>query len=276
MENENLSAVTTDEAVEVTTTTTDEDIVLADGDDGEVDAQFTDTDTEEDTKDVKTEETKGKEEKPKQSKEKNKEFADKRRAEKVAKEETELRVLKEYIGKNPFTNEPIETMRDVKVYKTMKQIEKDGGDPLLDYHKYAGLEEQRAIDNERAKKETIKKDVEDFVKAYPDKDLNVLREDKGFVDFSNKMIGKVPLKDIYEAYESIKSGLKASAEESAKQEIAKKIAKENTAVGNLASSGDAGAPKYTREQIGKMSKAEIEKNWKDVEASYDYWNRHGK
>ena len=103
-----------------------------------------------------------------------------------------------------------------------------------------------------------------------------MREDKGFVDFSNKMIGKVPLKDIYEAYESVRSGLKAKAEESAKQEIAKKIAKEQTSVGNIASGGDAGAPKYTREQIGKMSKAEINEHWKDVEASYDYWNRHKK
>ena len=276
MENENLSAVTTDEAVEVTTTTTDEDIVLADGDDGEVDAKFTDTETEEEVKKTETEETKGKEEKPKQSKEQNKAFAEKRRAEKNLKEEAELKVLKEYVGKNPYTNEPIETLRDVKVYKTMKQIDKDGGDPLMDYHKYAGLEEQKALDNEKAKTENVKNDVKEFIKAYPKVDLNELRKDDNFVQFSNKMIGKLPLKDIYEAYESLSGGLKTKAEESAKQEIAKKIAKEQTSVGNLATSGDAGAPKYTMEQIGKMSKAELNKDWDNVEKSYDYWIKHKK
>lgn len=276
MENENLSAVTTDEAVEVTTNETDEDIVLADGDDGEVDAKFTDTETEEEVKKTETEETKGKEEKPKQSKEQNKAFAEKRRAEKNLKEEAELKVLKEYVGKNPYTNEPIETLRDVKVYKTMKQIDKDGGDPLMDYHKYAGLEEQRALDNEKAKTENVKNDVKEFIKAYPKVDLNELRKDDNFVQFSNKMIGKVPLKDIYEAYESLSGGLKTKAEESAKQEIAKKIAKEQTSVGNLATSGDAGAPKYTMEQIGKMSKAELNSDWDNVEKSYDYWLKHKK
>lgn len=276
MENENLSAVTTDEAVEVTTNETDEDIVLADGDDGEVDAKFTDTETEEEVKKTETEETKGKEEKPKQSKEQNKAFAEKRRAEKNLKEEAELKVLKEYVGKNPYTNEPIETLRDVKVYKTMKQIDKDGGDPLMDYHKYAGLEEQRALDNEKAKTENVKNDVKEFIKAYPKVDLNELRKDDSFVQFSNKMIGKLPLKDIYEAYESLSGGLKTKAEESAKQEIAKKIAKEQTSVGNLATSGDAGAPKYTMEQIGKMSKAELNSDWDNVEKSYDYWLKHKK
>lgn len=276
MENENLSAVTTDEAVEVTTNETDEDIVLADGDDGEVDAKFTDTETEEEVKKTETEETKGKEEKPKQSKEQNKAFAEKRRAEKNLKEEAELKVLKEYVGKNPYTNEPIETLRDVKVYKTMKQIDKDGGDPLMDYHKYAGLEEQKALDNEKAKTENVKNDVKDFINAYPKVDLNELRKDDNFVQFSNKMIGKVPLKDIYEAYESLSGGLKTKAEESAKQEIAKKIAKEQTSVGNLATSGDAGAPKYTMEQIGKMSKAELNSDWDNVEKSYDYWLKHKK
>ncbi|MBO5068136.1 MAG: hypothetical protein J6C62_07030, partial [Clostridia bacterium] len=202
--------------------------------------------------------------------------ADKRRAEKAQREETELKVLKEFVGKNPFTNTPIETLRDVKVYKTMKQIEKNGGDPIQDYHKYAGLEEQQAIDSEKTRTENIKKDVEDFRSAYPDVNLNDLNKDKEFVKFSNKLIGKVPLKDVYEAYNSVKSSLKASAEETAKKEIARKIAKDNTSAGNLATAGDAGAPKYSLEQIGKMSKSEIDKNWKDVEASYNYWQTHKK
>ena len=278
MENQNNSAVKTEEAVAVTTTEMEEEVVIAEDDGKEVEQEFTDTLEEiaEGESESESDETEKVEEKPKQSKEKNKEFAEKRRAEKQRAEETELKVLKEYVGKNPYTNEPIETLRDVKVYKTMKKIEKNGGDPIQDYHKYAGVEEQKAIDSEKARKDNIKKDVEEFRTAYPDINLNELGKDKDFVSFSNKLIGKVSLKDIYDAYNGVKSSLKVEAEESAKQEVARKIAKENTSVGSLATSGDANAPMYTLEQIGKMSASEIDKNWKEVEASYNYWQTHKK
>lgn len=273
MENQVDSAVKTEETTPVTTTDVDEDVVLAEGDSKEVEEDFTDTDSK--AEEGNSKETEGKE-KPKQSKEKNKEYADKRRAEKLKAEETELKVLKEYVGKNPYTNEPIETLRDVKVYKTMKQIEKNGGDPIQDYHKYAGLEEQKAIDSEKTRAESIKKDVDDFKVAYPDVNLNELNKDDNFVQFANDFVGKVPLKNIYKAYCSVKEHLKTTAEELAKQDIARKIAKENTSVGNLAVDGDANAPKYSLEQIGKMSQSEINKHWKDVEASYNYWQKHKK
>lgn len=284
MDNQIDSAVETEETTDVTTTDVDEEVVIAEDDGQEVEQEeFTDTDLEEtdndgesESEEEKTEEKDSKKDKPKQSKEKNKEFAEKRRAEKAQREETELKVLKEFVGKNPFTNMPIETLRDVKVYKTMKLIEKNGGDPIQDYHKYAGLEEQQALDSEKTRTESIKKDVESFRSAYPNVDLNDLSKDKEFVKFSNKLIGKVPLKDVYEAYSSVKLSLKASAEETAKKEIARKIAKDNSSAGNLATEGDAGAPKYSLEQIGKMSKSEIDKNWKDVEASYNYWQTHKK
>ncbi len=271
MENQNISAQETVETTEVTTNEVDEEVVIAEDDKKEVEQVFTDSEETEDKESATESEETEEKEKPKQSKEKNKEFAEKRR-----REETELKVLKEYVGKNPFTNQPIETLRDVKVYKTMKQIEKDGGDPIQDYHKYAGLEEQTAIDSEKKRAEDIKKDVAEFRKAYPDVDLNNLNEDKDFVNFSNKLLGKIPLKDVYEAYSSVKSSLKITAEETAKKDIARKLAKENSSAGNLASSGDAGAPMYSLEQIGKMSKSEIDKNWKDVKASYDYWQKHKK
>ena len=165
MSNQIDSAVETEETTDVTTTDVDEEVVIAEDDGLEVDEDFTDTDSEETDEDgesapedEKTEEKDSKKDKPKQSKEKNREFAEKRRAEKATREETELKVLKEFVGKNPFTNTPIETLRDVKVYKTMKQIEKNGGDPVQDYHKYAGLEEQQAIDNEKTRTENIKKE----------------------------------------------------------------------------------------------------------------------
>lgn len=282
MENQLDSAVKTEETTSVTTKDVDEDVVLAEDDGEEVDTMFTDTDLEEtddkgesEAKPKETEEKEGKE-KPKQSKEDNKKFAERRREEKAKNEEIELKILKEFVGKNPYTGDPIETLRDVKVYKTMKQIEKDGGDPVQDYHKYAGMEEQKAIDNQKVKKETIKKDVADFKDAFPNVDLNDLGKDKEFVEFANDFVGKVPLKSIYKAYSQIKTNLQTTAEEKAKQDVARKLAKDNTSAGNISSSGDANAPRYTIEQMQRMSTSEISKNWKDVEESYDYWQKHKK
>lgn len=272
MENQVDSAVTTEETTIETTTEVDEDITLAEGDEKDVEDEFTDTDSEDESKKDET----GSKEKPKQSKEKNKEFAERRRAEVAAKEEAELSVLKEYLGKNPYTNEPIETLRDVKVYKTMRQIEKNGGDPIGDYHKYAGIDEQKAIDEKKTRTESIKRDVEDFKTAYPDVDLRELSKDKDFVAFSNKLLGKISLKEVYDAYSGVKSGIKTKAEETAKHEIARKLAKDKTSAGNLATSGDANAPKYTLEQIGKMSPSEINRDWTNIEKSYNYWQKHKK
>ena len=272
MDNQFDSAVKTEEDTFVNTTEVDEEVVIAEDDGQKVDQEFTDTQNDGEN----AENSNDGKDKPKQSKEKNKEFAEKRRTEKALREETELKIIKEYVGKNPYTNQPIETLRDVKVYKTMKQIDKDGGDPISDYHKYAGIEEQKAVDTEKARAESIKKDVEDFRKSYPDVDLNDLYADKGFVDFSKKLLGKVSLKDVYEAYDGLKKSIQSDAEVTAKKEIARKIAKDDSSVGSLATVGNAGAPKYTLEQIGKMSKSEITKNWKDVESSYDYWQTHRK
>ena len=280
MDNQIDSAVETEETTDVTTTDVDEEVVIAEDDGKEVDETFTDTDTETDSTDENTENaeegTESKTEKPKQSKEENKKFADKRRSEKAQKEEAELKFLKEYVGTNPYTNEKIENLRDAKVYKTMKLIHDKGGDPITDYHKYAGMEEQKVVDNEKARTEKIKKEVEEFRTAYPDVNLNTLNQDKDFVKFSNKLLGRVSLKEVYELYSDTKASLKTEAETKAKTEVARKLAKDNSSAGNLATVGDAGAPKYTLEQIGKMSKSDIDKNWKDVETSYNYWQSHKK
>lgn len=270
-----ISAQKTDNVeVDTTETTTlDEDVAIA-GDDKETVGEFTDTDQETGNKTEEGED--GKKEKTKQTKEQNKVFAEKRRNEKAIQEEAELKFLKEYVGENPFTHEPINTLRDAKVYKTMKQIEKDGGDPIQDYHKYAGREEQKAIETEKEREEKIRADVDSFRKAHPDVDLHELQKDEEFKAFSNKLLGKVAMTDIYDSYISLKGEVSAKATETAKEDLAKKMAKDNTSAGNLAATGAVDAPKYTLKQLEKMSPAEIDADWKNVEASYDYWQKHKK
>ena len=84
-----------------------------------------------------------------QTKEQNAENARRRReAErqqelKKAREETIIETLD---GRNPYTGEEMKDSEDVAEYLTMKRIEKEGGDPLSDFSKYAKKQNREAAE----------------------------------------------------------------------------------------------------------------------------------
>ena len=73
-----------------------------------------------------------------QTKEQNSENARRRREaerqaelKKVEAETREKAIIEVLNGKNPFTNEPMKDHADVEEYLLMKEIEKNGGDPVI-------------------------------------------------------------------------------------------------------------------------------------------------
>ena len=100
------------------------------------DVEFTDTKAEESDDSNKPEVKKT------QSNAQNSEYARKRReAERKAeleraKEEARNNAIIEFTnGVNPYTDEEIKDKVDIEKYLAMKEIEKNGGDPIADYHK---------------------------------------------------------------------------------------------------------------------------------------------
>jgi hypothetical protein len=218
-------------------------------------------------------------EKEKQSKEKNAEFARLRR-EKEAREQEIAKAKEEAYrsatldslnNTNPYTNEEITDDADWQEYLVMKEIAKDGGNPILDYSKYM----KRKAKEESSKNEVVKKDDKwyendrnEFEKAYPNT-LPKLFEDKAFMEFAEEFVSSekaIPLKSVYESYQKLSKHFNEVAEKKANDLYAKKI----STPGSLKdSSDDKDNSTYSEAELKKITPAEYEANREKVERSYE-------
>ena len=128
-----------------------------------------DIDTQESVNDVEFEdapnkegdlETAAKESTPTQTKAQNSENARRRReaerraeikkAEEAAREQAIIETLG---GRNPYTGEEMKDHTDVEEYLAMREIDKEGGDPLTDFSKFQKRKEreraEQAVRNEK-------------------------------------------------------------------------------------------------------------------------------
>lgn len=223
------------------------------------------------------------EKKAPQSAELNSEFARRRREaeqqEKIRKAEADARVraVIEAVGVNPYTKEPITDAEDVDQYILMKRIEREGGDPVADFPKYAKKQKAEKEAEATAEADRVaaqKKDIEDFQAAYPDVKLQDLANDADFDTFCDGKLGNKPLKDIYASYLTFRERLIGAGEKKAQQKAVSQKAKENASVGSLANEGgEADGDLYTREQLARMSVDEILRNDKKVQRSMAALNK---
>ena len=228
------------------------------------DATFTDTDGESDGSS-----NTGK----KQSAEVNREYARRRRESEHKRklEETRVNTVIETLGGvNPFTSEAMTDAADVEEYLLMKRIEKDGGDPIADYAKYRKREDKegaKTAKEEADKAEWYASDRAAFTKAHPDVKLSELLSDKGFQRYADGKVGKMPLTEIYAGYREIVGSVEGKARDIAAQAIANK----NASPGTVGASASTESDFFTAEQVRKMSKADIHKNYEKIRASMAKW-----
>ena len=194
-DNKNLSEETT--KVEDTTLATDAAAKVDNNGAGE----NSDASTTENVNDVEFTDTKEAEETPKAKEEvkpqqDNSENARRRRE---AERQAELKkarydAIKEAVdGVNPFTNQPIEDDIDVEEYLAMKEIKKQGGDPLTDYSKYhkdKQKEEAKIAEQKLKDEEWIQNDYKDFKSKHPEVNLEKLALDTAFMQFAEELVGK--------------------------------------------------------------------------------------
>lgn len=218
-----------------------------------------------------------KEESKPQTKEKNSENARRRReAERQAelkRVETETRekaIIEVLNGKNPYTNEPMKDHADVEEYLLMKEIEKNGGDPVSDFSKYQKEKVRKKTEEaekETREKEWYEKDFKDFSTKHPEVNLQSLVSDTMFQKFADGKIGKQPLSDIYESFIEFVSGYEKKAKQTVKQALANKKA----SPGSLSSTNPNDSGFYTKEQVRAMTKEEVHKNYDKIRASMLKW-----
>lgn len=217
-------------------------------------------------------------EKEKQSKEKNAEYARLRREKEAreqeiakAKEEAYRNALLESLNNtNPYTNEEIKDDADWQEYLVMKEIAKDGGNPIADYSKYMKKKAKEELSKVEVKKDDkwYESDSAEFEKAYPNT-LNKLVDDKVFNDFAEGFVKgdkAIPLKTIYESYQSLVKHFNEVAEKKANDLYAKKISTPGS-LKTVKEEGDNAL--YSEAELNKMSQRDLMDNMDKVNRSYD-------
>lgn len=176
-------------------------------------------------------------------------------------------------GKNPFTDEDITDQADMDEYLLMKKIEKDGGDPIADYHKYLKQEKKKQTDETKDEDWNLK-DWQAFKTKHPDITLEDLESDPKFLAYAEGKIGKKPLSEIYDTFVELfsdKSNTKAQDKEKAEIERkAREKANKAASPGSLKGDGEVDEQYFTMEQIKSMNKAQVKANFDKIQKSLAY------
>lgn len=199
-----------------------------------------------------------------------------RRAEldKARKEAREQAIIEALGGKNPFSGEDMKDSADVEEYLLMKEIEKNGGDPISDYAKHVKSKERKRIEDEakaQADKDWYRQDREAFAKKYPDVNVSDLIKDEGFMSYAQGKVGEMPLANIYDGYLNMVNRLTATAEKNANKKAQQRVANAKASPGSLTGADTADNGYFTREQVQGMSKEEVHVNYDKIRESMKKW-----
>lgn len=219
---------------------------------------------------------------PAQSKEQNSEYARRRREAERQKELKELRektIIETLGGKNPYTGGEVKDSADVEEYLTMREIEKNGGDPVADFAKHLKENARRTAQKQESDEKTAewyRKDGEDFAKRFPEVKLEELISSSAFQDYADGKVGRRPLAEIYEGYLKHfggKSQSQKNTEQQARDMAAQMVANRKAAVGSLTGGAAAANEFFTEAEVDKMSVAECEKNYDKIIKSMPHWKK---
>ena len=181
-------------------------------------------------------------------------------------------------GVNPYTNESMKDDRDVAEYLEMREIERQGGDPVADYakyHKKFDREREDQLQRDQWKQEQrarVEADREEFSRSHPDVKISELFSNNDFVEYATGKLGKVSLSEIYDAYNADVQQKKA-AEEARIEARAKELAAQMVANASASPGSAVGAPQtteaFTPERMRSMSRAEVRANYDKL--AKEYW-----
>ena len=213
-------------------------------------------------------------EKAKQSKgTRNSEYAERRREaerQKAIKDAEVKATIRALGGVNPFTEEEMKDADDVEEFLAMQEIKQSGGDPVADYMKHIKnrKKEQAA---EAAKAEEVKvrmnTELEDMRVSYPDVNIDELIKSEAFNGYADGKVGRIPFKQIYEGFISMRSDFERQANERAAQMVANAKA----SPGALASAGESSEKHFTRDEVKAMTAKQVHDNYDAIRRSMVKW-----
>ena len=139
-------------------------------------------------------------------------------------------------GVNPYTDEEIKDEADIEEYLLMRELEKQGKDPINDYAsavkgKAREKAEKRAADEQRVAELT------EFSQKYPSVDVAALLNDPRFGKFAGKRVQHETLATIYTDYLEFTQDADATAEKKAQVKVRQAAAKAKSTPGSLTGNG---------------------------------------
>lgn len=212
-----------------------------------------------------------------QSKEQNSQNARRRREaernaeiQRVQQEARNKAIIDALDGVNPYTNEEMKDSLDVEEYLAMKEIAKSGGDPIGDYAKSQKQKQRQQAESQKQKeqsKEWYTNNRNEFIKKYPDVDINKLVDDENFIAYVGGRGSTETLVKLYEGYTELSNRIRKQLQDKEKQQLANSKA----TPGALSTTGTNNADFFTKEQVQKMTPAEIKKNFEKIRQSQAKW-----
>lgn len=183
----------------------------------------------------------------------------------------ESAIIEALDGKNPYTDREMRDSSDVEEFLIMKEIEKNGGDPLTDFAEFSKKRQREKAENEareNERKEWYKSDRDRFVSKHPDIDLQTLIADEKFKLFAQGKVGNMPLTDIYDGF--VKMQGDSDDNRKAWKIASQMIANKKASPGSASSSAKAN-DFFTREQVKAMTQEEVHKNYEKIRKSMAKW-----
>ena len=109
--------------------------------------------------------------------------------------------------------------------------------------------------------------VRAFSNDFPGVDINKLRESKNFQDFLGVLNKNPTLSQVYACFNSIV----AFAEENSQKKLAQAMANAKSSPGALSSSQECAPQYFTKEQVLKMTPAQIKAHFSQIRKSQEKW-----
>ena len=186
----------------------------------------------------------------------NRENARRRREEeqrRALKEAHDRAIIETLEGKNPYDGSEMKDGSDVERFLEMKR-------------EYLKREEEEA-DAIAVRERWFDADRAAFSEAYPNVDMGHLIEDERFCRFAEGKVGNLPMKKIYEGYQSFLEEFDEKAKSLAAQALANRL----SGPGALGSTRRAEGDSYTAEEVRRMSPREVRENYEKIRNSMTKW-----
>lgn len=173
-------------------------------------------------------------------------------------------------GKNPYTGEAMSDSADVEEYLAMREIEKNGGDPVADYPKYRKDKQREQVKQQeetQQKEDWYRNDRDAFMREHPGVDIDELVADEDFREYADGKVGRKPLAEIYSGFLRFVD----KYNEKAKARAAQYLANGKASPGALHDITTGESEFFTPEQVRAMSQEDVSKNFEKIQKSMKKW-----